>query len=261
MKRMKALQNKDVTDKYDDSVDEKKKKYVEKVAYSSASKYPRDVKNVSVYVDEDKEVVFLPINSVPVPFHISTIKSISKSEGDRAVFLRINFYTPAKTIQAKTRNADAIENQVAAKFPEVVFIKDISIRSTNPTHLNKQVRLIKEMQKRLRQKNREKKEMENVVKQAPIKLVRNPPKLQDLSMRPHLSGRNTHGTLEAHENGFRFRSVRNVLREYINHIHNCNHLYRTLIYHLYRTLIYITRIPTLEHQNSNTNRYEARNST
>ena len=66
MKRMKALQNKDVTDKYDDSVDEKKKKYVEKVAYSSASKYPRDVKNVSVYVDEDKEVVFLPINSVPV---------------------------------------------------------------------------------------------------------------------------------------------------------------------------------------------------
>ena len=194
MKRMKALQNKDVTDKYDDSVDEKKKKYVEKVAYSSASKYPRDVKNVSVYVDEDKEVVFLPINSVPVPFHISTIKSISKSEGDRAVFLRINFYTPAKTIQAKTRNADAIENQVAAKFPEVVFIKDISIRSTNPTHLNKQVRLIKEMQKRLRQKNREKKEMENVVKQAPIKLVRNPPKLQDLSMRPHLSGRNTHGT-------------------------------------------------------------------
>ncbi len=66
MKRMKALQNKDVTDKYDDSVDEKKKKYVEKVAYSSASKYPRDVKNVSVCVDEDKEVVFLPINSVPV---------------------------------------------------------------------------------------------------------------------------------------------------------------------------------------------------
>lgn len=208
MKRMKALQNKDVTDKYDDSVDEKHKKYVENVAYESASKYPRDLKNVSVYVDEDKEVVFLPINSVPVPFHISTIKSISKSEGDRAVFLRINFHTPAKTAQAKTRNAAAIENQVAAKYPEVVFIKDISIRSTNPTHLNKQVRLMKEMQKRLRQKTREKKEMENVVKQAPLKLVRNPPKLQDLSMKPHLSGRSTHGTLEAHENGFRFRSVR-----------------------------------------------------
>lgn len=172
MKRMKALQNMDVTDKYDDSIDDKQKAYKERISYPSTSKYPRDIKNISVCVDEDNEVVFLPINSVPVPFHISTIKSVSKDQGDRAVFLRINFYTPAKTIQAKSRNADAIENVVAAKFPEAVFIKEISIRSTNQTHLNKQVRLIKEMQKRIRQKKREKKEMENVVKQAAIKLVR-----------------------------------------------------------------------------------------
>jgi nucleosome binding factor SPN SPT16 subunit len=35
------------------------------------------------------------------------------------------------------------------------------------------------------------------------------PRLSDLSARPHLSGRKTHGTLEAHQNGLRFTTNKN----------------------------------------------------
>jgi len=182
--------------------------YIEKKVFKSPKDYPREMKSTAVYVDERKECVFIPINSVPVPFHISTIKSVSKSEGDRAVFLRINFFAPTKAMLQKGRGNHEVVNQVCAKFPLAVFLKDISIRSSNTANLGKQLRLIKELQKRLRTREREQKEMEDIVEQAALKLIRNPPRLQDLSMKPHISGRRTHGTLEAHENGFRFRSVK-----------------------------------------------------
>lgn len=37
-------------------------------------------------------------------------------------------------------------------------------------------------------------------------------KLQDVVMRPHISGRKTMGTLEAHANGLRFRSKKQEVR-------------------------------------------------
>ena len=50
--------------------------------------------------------------------------------------------------------------------------------------------------------------MADVVEQANLITIRQPPRLQDLNCRPTLSGRKTQGTLEAHENGFRFRSIK-----------------------------------------------------
>eukprot|EP00939_MAST-03C_sp_MAST-3C-sp1_P001704 g1704.t1 len=181
---------------------------VERLAYPSATSFPKEARNTSVYVDEGAEVVFVPINGATIPFHISMIKSVSKSDGHRATYLRINFNTPAKTIASQSRNRGAIVNIVKGKFPQAIFLKDISIRSSSAANLTKQLRLIKEMQKRIRTRDRDAKELEDVVEQAPLKLIRNAPRLQDLSMKPHLSGRSTHGSLEAHENGFRFRSVK-----------------------------------------------------
>jgi len=190
---------------------------IETMAYASGAKFPKEARNSSVYVDDRAEVVFLPINGIAVPFHISTIKSVSKSDGHRATYLRINFNTPAKTTASRERNRHTLANLVHGKYPKAVFLKDISVRSSNAANLNKQLRLIKELQKRIRTREREKKELEDVIEQAPIKLIRNPPKLQDLSMKPNLSGRATHGTLEAHENGFRFRSVKGEKLE-INYV-------------------------------------------
>ena len=49
-------------------------------------------------------------------------------------------------------------------------------------------------------------EESNLVAQERVRIITSPPKLQDLQMRPTLRGRRTVGTLECHENGFRFRS-------------------------------------------------------
>ena len=48
------------------------------VAYDRTSAYPREAISTATHVDMEQEVLFLPINGRPVPFHISTIKNVSK---------------------------------------------------------------------------------------------------------------------------------------------------------------------------------------
>jgi nucleosome binding factor SPN SPT16 subunit len=45
---------------------------------------------MQIYVDTRRDTVLLPVYGVMVPFHISTIKNVSKNEDD----LRINFIAP-----------------------------------------------------------------------------------------------------------------------------------------------------------------------
>lgn len=80
-------------------------------------------------------------------------------------------------------------------------------QSRNPANLRAQCKQIKEMQKVNRQMMKQALEESNLVKQERVRLITNPPKLQDLQMRPTIRGRRTTGTLECHQNGFRFRST------------------------------------------------------
>lgn len=99
----------------------------------------------------------------------------------------------------------------------------------DPKNINTQLRLIKDMQKRMRSAQDEERETQDVVKQADLhveKGVRVPVLpvslaislfgvvpasdalcvFQDVMMYPHMSGRKSEGVLEAHSNGFRFLS-------------------------------------------------------
>ena len=49
---------------------------------------------IQLKVDMEKEALLLPINGRSVPFHISTVKSITMPEQDRATWMRINFFIP-----------------------------------------------------------------------------------------------------------------------------------------------------------------------
>ena len=51
---------------------------------------------LQVYVDETKQTVILPIYGSAVPFHISTIKNVTKTEEGSKVVLRINFQSPGQ---------------------------------------------------------------------------------------------------------------------------------------------------------------------
>ncbi|ETW06799.1 hypothetical protein H310_02951 [Aphanomyces invadans] len=179
------------------------------VAYNHSSRYP-ELKPRQVAVDMRAEAVIVPINGIPVPFHISTIKNVSKSEEDKATYLRINFHCPGVG-GTLGKDASPAMQAAVAKFPSLMFIKELGFRSSDAHNLNNQFRLIKELQKRVKQREQQEQEESDLVVQEDLILHRDRrvPRLSDLSARPHLSGRKTQGTLEAHYNGFRFTTNKN----------------------------------------------------
>ncbi|KAL3670335.1 hypothetical protein V7S43_004646 [Phytophthora oleae] len=190
----------------DKSDDPKKEKRIK--AYKGPQDYPSELRERQVMVDMRAEAVILPINGVPVPFHISTIKNVSKSEEDKATYLRINFYVPGTSLGRDVLPAMA---NAITKFPNKMFIKELGFRSSDAHNLNNQFRLIKELQKRVKQREQREQEESDLVVQEDLILTRDRrvPRLIDLSARPHLTGRKTHGTLEAHSNGVRFTTNKN----------------------------------------------------
>ncbi|KAI9912477.1 hypothetical protein PsorP6_006497 [Peronosclerospora sorghi] len=190
----------------DKSDEIKKEKSIK--AYAGPQDYPPELRERQVMVDMRAEAVILPINGVPVPFHISTIKNVSKSEEDKATYLRINFFVPGTSLGRDVLPAMA---NAITKFPHKMFIKELGFRSTDAHNLNNQFRLIKELQKRVKQREQREQEESDLVVQEDLVVTRDRrvPRLIDLSARPHLTGRKTHGTLEAHANGLRFTTNRN----------------------------------------------------
>lgn len=58
------------------------------------SDYPRRVQPNQLFVDMDNEVVFVPVNGMPVPLSIHTIKNVTQPDPDNHChYLRINFFT------------------------------------------------------------------------------------------------------------------------------------------------------------------------
>ncbi|KAG8222217.1 hypothetical protein J437_LFUL001415 [Ladona fulva] len=184
------------------------------VSYKSSSQVPREpeVKELKIFVDRKYETVILPVFGVSVPFHISTIKNISQSvEGDYT-YLRINFFHPGTALG---RNEGGVYQQ-----PDATFVKEVTYRSTNvkepgeinppSTNLSTAFRLIKEVQKKFRNREAEEREKEDLVKQDTLVLSQNKgnPKLKDLYIRPNIVSKRMTGSLEAHVNGFRYTSVR-----------------------------------------------------
>jgi nucleosome binding factor SPN SPT16 subunit len=184
------------------------------VSYKNVNQMPRvpEVKELKLYVDQKYETVILPIYGIPVPFHISTIKNISQSvEGDYT-YLRINFFHPGSTM-GRTDGGNYQQ-------PEATFAKEVTYRSINTkepgeisppsSNLNTAFRLIKEVQRKFKTREAEEREKEDLVKQDTLVLSQNKgnPKLKDLYIRPNIVTKRMTGALEAHNNGFRYTSVR-----------------------------------------------------
>jgi nucleosome binding factor SPN SPT16 subunit len=69
-------------------------------------------------VDKRNETVILPIYGMAVPFHISTLKTASKSDEGEFVMLRFNFVTPG---QAGNKKEDLV-NQERMNDPMMALI-------------------------------------------------------------------------------------------------------------------------------------------
>lgn len=71
--------------------------------YQVPAEYPPEVKPNQIFIDAKKEVVFLPINGMSVPFQIGYIKNVSKTDISGWCELRINFHSAGQGLAAASK--------------------------------------------------------------------------------------------------------------------------------------------------------------
>ncbi len=171
-------------------------------SYKKESAWPRDLpRSNRVYVDERSESIILPVNGYPVPFHIATIKNISKSEEAGAVFLRINFITPGRAFGRKDASTTSFMD------PQGHFIRSLTVKSTDAGHIGDVMKKITDLRKAYTNREAARKEMSDLVEQPSLIEVqgRRPTRLAEVHIRPAMEGRKLPGDVEIHQNGLRYR--------------------------------------------------------
>eukprot|EP00850_Spirogloea_muscicola_P019987 SM000204S05849 [mRNA] locus=s204:8425:11196:- [translate_table: standard] len=154
-------------------------------------------------VDQKNEAVLLPIYGLMVPFHMSTIKNANVQQDGGHSYIRIIFNVPSAGFTAT--------DMPVQKFPDAVYLKECSFRSSDTKHSNQVVQLIKTISRQVRQRDAEKAERATLVTQERLQLAKGKAlRLPDLWIRPAFGGRGRKltGTLEAHANGFRYGTVK-----------------------------------------------------
>lgn len=168
-------------------------------SYNSKANFPSDMKPGKIYIDTKADTVILPIFKQMVPFHISLIKNVTKSEENSFSTLRINFITPITGLS----NFSIEETQ--GNNP--VYIRDLSYKSKDQKYILDLLNKIKELIKNFKIKDQEHREKSDLVTQENLILMKGRKiALNDVTIRPNLTGKKTTGVLEAHTNGFRFTS-------------------------------------------------------
>ncbi|WRT64164.1 FACT complex subunit SPT16 [Kwoniella shivajii] len=168
-------------------------------SYRREEQLPRAVEDRRVYVDEQRQSVVLPINGFAVPFHISTIKNVTKTEESDHIVLRINFQSPGQIAGKK--------EDMPFEDPDANFIRSASFRSQDQRHMLKVFDAITALKKTATKREAERKELADVIEQEKLVEVkgRHPYVLKNVFPRPAPEGKKTDGNVEIHQNGIRFR--------------------------------------------------------
>ncbi|THU73750.1 hypothetical protein C4D60_Mb04t26150 [Musa balbisiana] len=176
----------------------------ELIAYKNVSDIPFS-KELVIQVDQKNEAILLPIYGSMVPFHVSTVKSVTSHQDNRTCTIRIIFNVPGTPFSPHDANT--------LKFQGAVYLKEITFRSKDPRHSSEVVQQIKTLRRHVTSRESERAERATLVTQEKLQLSGNrmkPIKLPDLWIRPPFGGRGRKltGTLEAHVNGFRYSTSR-----------------------------------------------------
>ncbi|KAK0543166.1 FACT complex subunit spt16 [Tilletia horrida] len=168
-------------------------------SYKRGEQMPAKTQDLRLVVDTRAQTVIMPICGVAVPFHINTLKNVTKSEEGNYTYLRFNFISPGQIAGRK--------EDVPFEDPEATFIRSMSFRSPDAFRFTEIMREVTEMKKAATKREAEQREMADVVEQD--KLVLNKGRvhaLQEVFPRPALEGKRLPGDLELHQNGLRFTS-------------------------------------------------------
>lgn len=169
-------------------------------------------------MDRKNQTVLMPIYGFIVPFHINTIKNVSKNDEGEMTFLRINFQTPGQLAGKKEDTVsvsifDWLSHWLSCFFkpfedPDATFIRSLSYRSTDGHRFDSIHKQITELKKEANKREQTKKEMADVIEQDVLVEVkgRRPQRLPEVFVRPALDGKRLPGEVEIHQNGLRYVS-------------------------------------------------------
>jgi nucleosome binding factor SPN SPT16 subunit len=168
-------------------------------SYKKDFNIPKDA-GLQIYVDHRSETILLPVYGLAVPFHVSTLKNVSKSDEGEYVYLRLNFVSPGQTAGRK--------EEVPFENPSATFIKTLTYRSNDVSRVNEIYRQISDLKKQSLKAEAERKDKADIVEQDRLVEVKKnkPITLYDVYARPTLDGKRLPGDLEVHSNGLRYRS-------------------------------------------------------
>lgn len=90
-------------------------------SYQNEKQLPKDLKPGLLYVDKQHNTILVPYNSAGafVPFHVSTIKSVSTKNEGQWTFLRINFHISGGNTMQFPVNKD----------PNALFVKELTLKN------------------------------------------------------------------------------------------------------------------------------------
>jgi nucleosome binding factor SPN SPT16 subunit len=159
--------------------------------------------SLKIFVDKRAETVILPINGLAVPFHINTIKNVTKNDEGDYSYLRINFNSPGRTFGKKNDAAPSIFEDHTAHF-----VRGITLRTADMYRAQEAFKEIQELKKQVAEREAARKERADLVEQGQLIEVsgRRPARLPDVYIRPGLDGKRLPGDVEIHTNGIRYRS-------------------------------------------------------
>jgi len=167
-------------------------------SYRKDTQLPKETASLKILVDHKNQSIILPIYGLPVPFHIYTLKNVSKNDEGEYVYLRLNFITPGQTMVKK--------DESPFEDPTATFVKSMTYRSTDQYRMNEIYRQITDLKKLSLKKEAELKDIADIVQQDKLVEVKKgrPVILQDVFIRPSLEGKRVPGDLAIHMNGLRF---------------------------------------------------------
>ncbi|KAH7542906.1 FACT complex subunit SPT16 [Ziziphus jujuba] len=177
----------------------------ELVAYKNVNDLPPP-KDLMIQIDQKNEAVLFPIYGSMVPFHVSTIRTVSSQQDtNRTCCIRIIFNVPGTPFSPHDASSLKVQGSI--------YLKEVSFRSKDGRHISEVVQMIKTLRRQVMARESERAERATLVTQERLQLAGNrnkPIRLSDLWIRPPFGGRGRKmpGTLEAHVNGFRFSTTR-----------------------------------------------------
>lgn len=140
------------------------KKFKKFESYKRDNQFPSRVTDLMIVVDAKASTIVLPIMGRPVPFHINSIKNASKSDEGEFSYLRINFLCPGQGVGRK--------DDQPFEDAQAQFVKSLTFRSTDADRMQDVATQITDLRKNAVRREQEKKEMEDVVEQDKLNLVR-----------------------------------------------------------------------------------------